>query len=217
MTAGAVSRPLDAHGLAEALHLSTATLHEAAGKVGALPAGIKPVRSGMTVVGWALPVRGPSGDNLWLHRAIYRAQLGDVLVCDIGSIAEYGYWGEVMAVAAQQRGIAGLVIDGGVRDGDQLAARGFPAFAACVSIRGTGKDPDGAGAIGDPVTLGDVTIRRGDLVVGDADGVVVLPAAQAVSVLQEARRRESQEREIMARLAAGETTMEIYRLPEGPS
>jgi 4-hydroxy-4-methyl-2-oxoglutarate aldolase len=198
-------------------NLSTATLHEAAGKIGALPAGLRPIRPGMRAVGPALPVHGPSGDNLWLHRAIYAAQSGEVLVCDVGPEPGYGYWGEVMAVAAQQRGIAGLVINGGVRDGDQMESRGFPVFSRCITILGTGKDPDGDGSICEPVTLGDVTVNRGDLVVGDNDGVVVIPAARVSEVVAASHAREEEERKIFERLGAGESTIDIYRLPGGGS
>ncbi|MFK4040301.1 RraA family protein [Nonomuraea wenchangensis] len=200
----------------EAAALPTATLHEAAGKIGALPSAVKPVRPGMRLAGPALPVLSPPGDNLWLHRAIYAAQPGDVLVVAFGEGSdplEFGHWGEVMAVAALERGIAGLVIDGGVRDADQLATRGFPTFASSVSIRGTGKDPEGTGAVGEPVRIGEVNVHRGDLVVGDGDGVVVLPAGLAGGVVRTARERETAEQEIFARLAAGESTLDVYRLP----
>jgi 4-hydroxy-4-methyl-2-oxoglutarate aldolase len=193
--------------------LSAATLHEAGGKTGALPAAIRPIRLGMRVVGPALPVRGPSGDNLWLHRAIRAAAPGEVLVCDVGSEADFGYWGEVMAVAAQERGIAGLVITGGVRDGDQMAARGFPVFAQSISVLGTRKDPDGAGSVGAPIAIGSVTVHRGDVVVGDNDGVIVLPAGQAAQVAEAGRARDAAEAEIFGRLRAGESTIDIYGLP----
>ncbi|MCG2621344.1 4-carboxy-4-hydroxy-2-oxoadipate aldolase/oxaloacetate decarboxylase [Arthrobacter sp. I2-34] len=194
--------------------LPTATLHEAGGKIGALPAAIKPVRPGMRLAGTALPVLCPPGDNLWLHRAVYEADPGEVLVVDVGEAMEHGHWGEVLAVAAQKRGIAGLVINGGVRDGDQLLQRGFPVFSASISIRGTAKDPYGAGAIGEPVRIGGVEIRRGDLVVGDADGVVVVPADQAAAVIEKSVQREADEQDILARLAAGECSLDIYSLPK---
>ncbi len=196
-----------------ALALGTATLHEAAGRTGALPATIRPVRAGMGLAGPALTVRCPSGDNLWLHRAIYRARPGEVIVCDVGDEPEYGYWGEVMVVASVVRGIAGLVINGGVRDSGRFDTYAFPAFTATVSIRGTGKNPAGDGAIGVPITIGDVEIRPGDLVVGDADGVVVLPAESASRVLSAGRERERKEQDVFARLRAGETTIDIYDLP----
>lgn len=193
--------------------IGTASLHEAAGKVGALPAVIRPIHDGMRVIGTALPVRSPAGDNLWLHRAIYAADHGDVLVVDTGAGREHGYWGEVMTVAAQQRGIAGLVITGGIRDSAALVTRGFPTFAGAVSDRGTTKNPDSDGAVGEAVRIGNVVVRRGDLVLADDDGVMVLPAADAARAIEVAERRDAAEAEIMTRLRGGETTIDIYGLP----
>jgi len=199
--------------VASATGLSTATLHEAAGRTGALPSGIKPLSADLTLCGRAFPVRSPAGDNLFLHHGIYSAGPGEVLVVDCGDATEYGYWGEVMARAAVEAGVAGLVISGGVRDSRQLIAMRFPVFAANVCIRGTGKDPHGGGAIGTPIIIGDVQIERGDLVVGDADGVVVIASNLAESAVAESRRRDAAEQELFAQLAAGATTLDIYRLP----
>lgn len=199
--------------LARAAGLPSATVHEAAGRVGALPGRLGPVHPSMAVAGRAYPVSGPSGDNLWLHRAIVEAAPGDVLVASLGADPDYGYWGEVMAVAAQARGIAGLVIDGCVRDALQLSERGFPVFSTGLSIRGTAKDPIGYGTLGAPVRIGEVRVHRGDLVVGDADGVVVIPAARASEVLAASVAREEAEVAIFARLEAGEHTTTIYDLP----
>ncbi|MGF7234277.1 MAG: RraA family protein [Frankia sp.] len=219
MTATSRALPLTRELLAAAAQLPTATLHEAAGKIGALPAALKPVRPGMSLAGPALPVLSPPGDNLWLHRAIDAASDGEVLVVAFGPGAadprQHGHWGEVMAVAAAARGIAGLVIDGGIRDGDQLAERGFATFASSVCIRGTAKDPHGIGAVGEAVVIGGVTVNHGDLVVGDADGVVVIPAAAVDIVVREARRREDSEQMIFDRLESGESTIDVYRLPAG--
>ncbi|HWK34803.1 RraA family protein, partial [Sphingomonas sp.] len=118
---------------------STATLHEAGGRIGALPPAIKPHAANVTLAGRAYPVMSPGGDNLWLHHAIYHAAPGDILVVATGDHG-FGYWGEVMAVAAQARGIAGLVIDGGVRDSQPMLALGFPVFSTAACIQGTGKD-----------------------------------------------------------------------------
>jgi 4-hydroxy-4-methyl-2-oxoglutarate aldolase len=191
----------------------SATLHEAAGRAGALPETIRPIRPGMRVVGTALPVHCPAGDNLWLHRAVYAARPGEVLVCAVDD-PSFGYWGEILAVAAQERGIAGLVIDGGVRDTEQLDALGFATFSAAVAIRGTGKDPSLKGAVGEAVVLGDVEIARGDLVVGDADGVVVIPAGRIDEVRAASREREDEEAAIMARLREGATTIDLLDLPK---
>src|ERR1700716_3302111 len=103
---------------------------------------LKPLAPGMRLCGRALPVSSPPGDNLWLHHAIYAAQRGEVLIVDVGTGGtEYGYWGEVMAIASQMRGIAGLIITGGVRDSLRMFELQFPVFSAAVCIRGTGKNP----------------------------------------------------------------------------
>jgi 4-hydroxy-4-methyl-2-oxoglutarate aldolase len=203
--------------LARAKGLSSATLHEAAGKIGALPSAIKPVDPAMRICGPALPVSGPGGDNLWLHRAIYTARPGDVLLVHVGDRYEHGYWGEVMSTAAQARHLGGLVIDGGVRDGDLLAEIGFPVFSRGLCIRGTGKDQQGRGSIGLPVLFGDVVVQPGDLVVGDRDGVVVTPSAQAAAAIEASHHRDKQELEICEQLRGGATTLDIYGLGPWPT
>lgn len=190
----------------------SASLHEAAGRAGALPSHIKPLCSRMTLAGPALPVRCPPGDNLWIHRALLEARPGDILVVDCGSGDEFGYWGEIMATSALAQGVAGLVITGGVRDSLALIELGLPTFSGRVCIRGTGKDPAGDGAVGAPVTIGDVLIRKGDLIVGDADGVLALAAADAAQTVASARERDRKEIEILARVRAGEPTLEVYNL-----
>lgn len=193
--------------------LSTATVHEAAGRTGALPSAIKPLSAETWLCGRAFPVRSPAGDNLAIHHGLYAARAGDVLVIDCGD-AEYGYWGEVMACAAQSVGIAGLVISGGVRDTRQMVAMGFAVFAGNVCVRGTGKDPAGEGTIGTPVTIGDILVSAGDLVIGDADGVAVIEASKADAVIREARARDRDELELLARLRNGATTLELFGLPD---
>ncbi|MEJ0024733.1 MAG: hypothetical protein WDN01_01795 [Rhizomicrobium sp.] len=197
--------------------LSSATLHEAAGRAGALPCALKPVSPRMTVCGRAFPVLSPAGDNLWLHRAIEAAGPGDVIVADVGDGDEFGYWGEIMAVAARQRGIEGLVITGGVRDSRRLVAMDFPVFSRTICIRGTGKDPDGAGSLGEPVRIGDIDIHAGDFVFGDADGVVILPKTRAPEVIALSEDRDRHEAVLIEALRGGKTTMEIYNLPRLPA
>ena len=194
------------------MDFGSATLHEAAGRIGALSSAIKPIAKGMTVAGPAFTVKSPPQNNLWLHRAISKTSPGDVLVVDVGGHYEAGYWGEIMTVAAQARGIAGLVIEGSVRDADQIEALGFPVFARGLSIRGTGKDVDRPGALNEPLPFGDVIVAPGDLVVGDADGVVVIPKDRVHDVLAKSQEREDKEAAIMERLRKGETTLDIYGL-----
>lgn len=125
---------------------------------------------------------------------------------------EYGYWGEIMATMAQARGLAGLVIDGGVRDGRLLAEMGWPTFSRGLAIRGTGKDVGAIGWIGPPISVGEVSVQRGDLVFGDVDGVVVLPRDQAADVVDKGFRREADEADKIVRLRNGASTMQLLGL-----
>jgi 4-hydroxy-4-methyl-2-oxoglutarate aldolase len=113
-------------------------------------------------------------------------------------------------VAAQARGLAGLVIDGGVRDSDALASHGFPVFATGVVLRGATKK--GTGAAGRTARVGEITVTRGDWIVGDADGVALVPAAGLQRVLDAGRARAARERQLFAELRAGRTTLELLEL-----
>lgn len=191
----------------ELLQFGSATMYEASGLSCWLDAAIRPAWPGARLVGRAFPVVAALGDNLALHHGIEQAAAGDVLVVDAGGGA-YGYWGEVMTVAAQARGIRGLVIDGGVRDTDQLARLGFAAFSSTVAIRGTRKE--WPGHCGLPITLRGRVIERGDLVVADADGIATIPMAHVAATITSARERAQKEEHFMARLRAGETTLDLY-------
>lgn len=191
---------------------ATATIHEAMGRRGALGPALKPISNAMRLCGPAFTVRSPGGDNLWIHHAIYRAQPGDVLVVQTGE-ESYGYWGEVMTVAAQARGLGGLVIHGCVRDADRLAEIGFPVFATGVYILGTVKDPDVDGALGCRLTLGNTVVNAGDVVIGDRDGVVVVPADEVDATVAAAEERVAKEDHQMDALRQGQTTLELFNLP----
>jgi 4-hydroxy-4-methyl-2-oxoglutarate aldolase len=201
---------VDAATVAAARALPAATLHEAGGRIGVLPSSIKPVAPAFRICGPAVTVQSPGGDNLWLHRALYVAEPGDVLVVHVSRAHDFGYWGEIMSAAAQARQLGGLVIDGCVRDGAVLADFGFPVFARGLSIRGTGKDFGARGWINHPVLFDDLVVQPGDLVVGDTDGVVALPRARAAEVVQAAQAREAKEAGIVQRIRAGERTLEVY-------
>lgn len=189
--------------------LGSATLLEASGLSIDLPSRLRPAGARRTLTGRALPVQAAEGDNLPLHLALEQARAGDVLVVNAAG-GDHGYWGEVLTVAAQVRGVRGLVIDGGVRDTDAIAELGFPVFASAVAIRGTSKR-DARGAV-DEVVLGRTRVRRGDVIVGDADGVVAIPADRAVRVLAAGRARQTAEAGYLVRLRAGELTLDIYDL-----
>ncbi len=194
-----------------AAQFSAATLSEALGKGGTLPSSIKPISAGMKVCGAAITVSSPRADNLTLHQAIYLARPGDVMVVEVSGFDEAGYWGDIMTHAALERRLAGLVIDGCVRDADDVERAGFSVFARGLCVRSTSKH--GGGFINRPIKIGEVTIAPGDIVVGDRDGVVVIPQLEVDRVIAAAEQREQCEQQIRKELAAGKTTLEIYGWP----
>jgi len=207
----AVPGALDPDLIEAARSLDAATLHEAAGKIGVMPPAIKPVVAGFKICGTAVPVQSTGGDNLWLHRALYEGRPGDVLVIHVSGQYEHGYWGEIMSTAAKALGLAGMVIDGCVRDVTLLQQIGFPVFARGLCIRGTGKDFAATGRINAPTAFDDVIVYPGDLMVGDADGVVCIPRAQVPSVIEAAGRRATREADDCVRLASNSiSTLALY-------
>lgn len=193
----------------------TATLGEAWPAAWLIDAPLRPLAPGMVLAGPALPIRCKPGDNFALHLAIAAAQPGDVLVVDYGGSLASGPFGEIMALACQMRGIAGLIIDGAVRDSAQIATLGFPVFARGVNIRGTAKLD--RGQVGGAVAMGGATIAHGDIILGDADAILVLAAKDLPAALAAAETRTQREAVMMDRLRLGETTLEILGLGEaGP-
>lgn len=186
---------------------ASTTVYEAAGQQGAMDHTIRPIVAGMKVCGSALTVRCQAADNLTLHAAIALAQPGDVIVADVGACLEAGHWGEIVTVAAQARGVAGVVINGGVRDVAPIGRRGFPLFAAAISMKAAVKST--AGLINHPIVCGGVAVNPGDLILADDDGVVVVAHEQVEHVLAAARAREEREAEVMRRLQAGELSLDV--------
>jgi 4-hydroxy-4-methyl-2-oxoglutarate aldolase len=201
--------------LARARRLGAATLHEAAGRIGALPSSIKPVDPKMLVAGPAFTVHCPAISNLQIHHALYHARPGDVLVVHVSGGVEAGYWGDILNEAAIAQGLGGLIIDGGVRDTGGLAAGSFPVFSNGVSIRGTGKDYDATAWLQAPVRMGDVLIQPGDLIVGDRDGVVAIPSAKAIAAVEAGEAREADEARKIEMIRQGARTIDLYGFADG--
>lgn len=193
--------------------LPTASIHEAAGRIGALPGRIRPIFDSGIVAAPALTVACPAGDNLWIHRAVSVAQPNTALLISTPQDVEFGYWGEILSEAARARRISAVIIDGGVRDTGALASVGVPVFASAISIRGTGKNPDLVGAIGRTLRFGDVEVSSGDIVIGDADGVVAIPADSFAQINEAAQQREDKEAGIIEAIRRGESTMDLFNLP----
>jgi 4-hydroxy-4-methyl-2-oxoglutarate aldolase len=175
-----------------------------------MPPRIRPAWPGATVAGPAYPVRCTPGDNLAIHVAVSRAPAGSVLVVDVGRVPDRGYWGEVLTTGALARGLAGLVIDGGVRDVAALERLGFPAFSSTIALRGATKLS--RGAVGVTTTVAGVPVSPGDWVVGDVDGVVVVPAGALTDTVAAGHRRVDAETGYFAALRDGSTTVELLGL-----
>lgn len=192
--------------------LPSATVYEAYGAKGALFNSIKPIRSSMKVCGPAVTVKTRPGDNLIVHKAIYAALPGDVLVVDASSYVEAGFWGGIMTAAAQQRAISGLVTDGAVRDSEEISRLGFPVFCQALSIKATTKAC--LGTINHPVFFAGSVVKPGDLIIGDADGVVVVDREDVNWVLEKSRQREEKEERFSALIRQGSTTLDLFGFQE---
>lgn len=208
----AASEVIDGFTVRDIAQLGSATLHEAAGRLGALPAAIDAMTP-FSCAGPAVTVACPPADNLWLHRAVYECTPGAVLVADVSGAYEWGYWGEVLSCAAAARGIAGVVINGCVRDVLALAEVGVPVFARGSAIRGTDKHPDGTGTINADLVVGEIIVHPGDWVIGDDDGVVVIPRADLATVVAAGKSRVEKEAQFMDELRSGKRTLDLYGLP----
>jgi 4-hydroxy-4-methyl-2-oxoglutarate aldolase len=194
------------------LVLGAATLGETGGRP--MRPRLKAVWKGARISAPALPVRCTPGDNLAIHVAVATARPGHVLVVDVGDQEEFGYWGEVLTTGAESRGLAGLVIDGGVRDVSALEAHGFAVFSTTVALRGAAKTAPGS--VGLPATVGGVEVHTGDWIVADADGVTVIPLDTIGDVLAAGRARADKEEGLFTALTDGSTTVELLDLDPRP-
>jgi 4-hydroxy-4-methyl-2-oxoglutarate aldolase len=196
--------------LASLARLGAATVYEAGGRRGAFDAGIKPLDPRTAMAGTAVTVDVAPGDNWYVHVALLAAGPGDVLVVDAKGFTEAGPWGDLLTVAAQRRGLAGLVIDGAVRDGRDIVDLGFPVFSRGRSIKGTTKVV--SGRVNVPVRVGGVEVHPGDVLVGDGDGLVRVAAGEVATTLAAAQERARVESTHRQRLRAGETTLDVLGL-----
>src|SRR3954469_1003454 len=188
--------------------LGSATLGESGGRP--MAPRVRPAWSGARISAPAFPVNCSTADNLAIHVAVAEAPAGSVLVVNVGHEHARGYWGEVLTTAAQARGLAGLVIDGGVRDVSALEAHAFPVFSTMIALRGATKNR--AGAVGSVATVGGVDVGHGDWVVGDGDGVTVVRGDRLADTLTAGRARAAKEEGFFAALRAGQTTIALLDL-----
>jgi 4-hydroxy-4-methyl-2-oxoglutarate aldolase len=192
--------------------LGAATIGESGGRP--MSPRVRAAWPGARISAPAFPVTCAAGDNLAIHVAVAEAPAGHVLVVSVGIEAERGYWGEVLTTGAEARGIAGLVIDGGVRDVSALEAHGFPVFSTLIALRGATKEH--AGRVGGSSIVGDIQVEQDDWIVADADGVTVVPHTKLDDVLAAGRAREAKEAHFFEELRAGRTTIELLALDTAP-
>lgn len=206
------STPLNHAQVEQLRDLGAATVYEAQGATGALDSGIKPLDPRSRMVGPAFTVDIRPADNLMLHYALLKARPGDVLVVDAKGFIEAGPWGDVLTTQALKLGLAGLVIHGAVRDANTLIELGFPVFCRGLSIKGTGKHQPGR--VNVAISIGDVVIHPGDIVVGDRDGVAIVAKDQVDAVIASSIEREKKETAMRVAIEQGATTAELLNLTE---
>lgn len=203
---------LSADQLAQWQGIGAAEISDCLDRAQAMFGAIGPLRSGMTVLGQARAVNCMVADNSALHAAVNLAEPGDVLVAAAQGFEDVAVWGGLMTRAAMARGIAGLIVDGAVRDSDEIAELGFPCFARCAVPRGPHKGF--GGSVDAPVSCGGVSIASGDLIIGDADGVAVVPLARLEPTLAAVRTLKAREAATIEKMADGASLADIYGVPE---
>jgi RraA family protein len=181
--------------------IPVANISDSMSRMTAGGARLRPMHAGGALVGPAFTVKTRPGDNLMIHKALDMADAGDVVVVDGGGDLTNALIGELMVAHAQTRGIAGMVLNGAIRDYDSLRTGAFPVYAAGITHRGPYKD--GPGEINVAVAIDGMVIEPGDLIVGDGDGLLCIPFAQAEEVYKAAKAKNDAEEKQMAATRAG--------------
>ena len=195
------TRKVDPEMVKKFRNLPVANVSDSMSRMTATGARLRPMHKTGALAGPALTVKSRPGDNLMLHKALDMAEAGDVIVVDAGGELTNSLFGELMLAYAVKRGVAGLVIDGAIRDAEALHQRNVPVFAAGVTHRGPYKD--GPGEIGFPIAIDGMLIEPGDLILGDWDGLVAVPFDAVETVYTATKAKHEAEIRQMAAIEAG--------------
>ncbi|MGD9845190.1 MAG: 4-carboxy-4-hydroxy-2-oxoadipate aldolase/oxaloacetate decarboxylase [Variibacter sp.] len=172
---------------------------------------MRPLVPGLRIAGSAVTARCPPGDNLMMHRALLHAEAGDVLVVAVGD-ARGAQWGDLAAVYARHKGLAGVIVDGSIRDADALTALRFPVWATAISPSHPNKRA--AGAVNVPVICDGARVNPGDVICADGDGALVIPRDQLAAAVEAAERRQASEGAIIAAIKAGTSLFKLHDMED---
>ncbi|WP_339283649.1 RraA family protein [Oceanobacillus sp. FSL K6-3682] len=183
-------------------HCNSANVSDCMERLYSMNAYIRPIGTGRKIVGQAVTIKAALADNLLFHQALLMAEPGDVIVVDSGRDMNYSVCGEIMYSYAKSKKIAGFIVDGCVRDVDYLLAEDFPVFAAGITGRGPYKK--GPGEINVDISCGGQVVHPGDIILGDEDGIVVIPPNEAGQILEKVAILKTNEENSLAQIKNGQ-------------
>jgi regulator of RNase E activity RraA len=201
---------LDSNLIKKFANISTGILSDCMNRMQSMEASIKPLDREWKICGSAFTIQSVEACNWGAHQALYLAKKGDVLVISTRSCIKAAVWGHIMTVVAKRIGLKGIVTDGCIRDAKENYADNFPIFSKGVCAAGPHKGWQCH--INVPISCGGVPVSPGDIIVGDADGVVVVPSDKAEGVLKEAKERVLQEKDWHERIKKGESTLNLLKI-----